>query len=188
MFANYYADMLVTLMLGWTRGLTDWVWNIIRLGDGSAGHRFLTWFSGNWIKIVVVMILVGVMLDWFIWLVRWRPYWLWFGKKRRILNDTHEPAYSSRMVGRSANNSHRPEGPRFTSKALPRTQIPQPNGDFEEDELFDVVSPAISQAATPAHQKIVNASVNRYIDNEPRNNSAHGTKEKHKVDELDWFD
>ena len=34
-----------------------------------------------------MLLVVGVVMDLLIWLIRWRPHWVWFRKKRVIIND-----------------------------------------------------------------------------------------------------
>ncbi|MDO4739968.1 MAG: hypothetical protein Q4A66_04805 [Eubacteriales bacterium] len=188
MFNTYYADVLITLMLGWIRGLTDWIWRLISLGDGSAGRSFLGWFSANWFRLVLVLVIVGVVVDWLVWLIRWRPYWLWFGKKRRVLDDTKEPPARAKQP---ASVAGRPQAPRFTGKAIPGREAPQPQAEFfEEDELFDVVSPAISgakQNAPQAREALVGVSVQQYIQKAPRA-QVKPDREKPKKDEIEWSD
>lgn len=193
MFYTYYADTLVTLMLGWIRGFTDWVWRLISMGDGSAGRNFIGWFSANWLKLVLVLIVIGVAADWIVWLIRWRPYWLWFGKKRRILNDTDEqpaPARRTSSAVDEQNENRRPEAPRFSSKAMPRARIAQPEEEYEEDDLFDVISSSLPQTASaPAQnqQRLVGASVNQYITT-PQRAQPKQTREPKKTEEIEWFD
>lgn len=189
MFYTYYADTLITLMLGWIRGFTDWIWNLISMGDGSAGRSFLAWFSDHWILLVLVMILAGIVADWLVWLIRWRPYWLWFGKKRRILDDTDEEPVRERGANTIApeNTVRRPQSPHFTSKALPRGEIAHPEEDFEEDDLFDVVSSAIPETKPQTQSVRVGVSVNQYIENKPRAN-AQADREQTKTDEIEWFE
>jgi len=180
LFYAYYADTLVTLMLGWIRGFTDWGWKLISASSGSAGRLFLGWFSENWLKLVAVMIIVGVAADWIVWLIRWRPYWLWFGKKRRILDDTQDITDAPQRQ----DSARRQNAPHFKSAALPRTQIAHPEEDFVQDDLFDVVSAEIMQAKEPpAQTKLVGVSVNQYIDT-----ASGNSKEKKQAKEIEWFD
>ena len=189
MFYTYYADTLVTLMLGWVRGFTDWIWRLISMGDGSSGRSFLRWFSDNWIMLVIVLIIIGIVIDWIVWLIRWRPYWLWFGKKRRILNDTDDYPQPNRSTNHKTENSvpsQRSDVPHFTSKALPRSHIAQPEAEYEEDDLFDVVSSSLQQNSeqTSNSKRLVGASVNQYI-TPPQNAKPDAVK---KPEEIEWFD
>lgn len=80
-----YSNAIVNLMLGWLKGLAGWVLKLFNLA-GSGGNPLL-WISQNWLKLLIVLLIVGMVMDWLIWMIRWRPYWVWFRKKRIIVND-----------------------------------------------------------------------------------------------------
>lgn len=101
---------------------------------GSVGGGTLNWFASNWLKLVLVLIAACVIIDWLVWMVRWRPYWLWFRKKRIVLDDDFEDEkdeYDSR-IERS--------NPQYHSTALKRganaRQRP-PKHILEEDEFYE---------------------------------------------------
>lgn len=175
-------DTLITIMLGWIRGFTDWIWNIINLGDGSAGHAFLGWFSSNWKETVLFLLLIGLCIDWIVWMIRWRPYWLWFGKKRRILDDTHDTP--------EQRENKRHTAPHFSSTVMRRPEQPEVHpaeiDDDEEDALFDVVSPAFTQEEKPVQQAYVSKGVQQYLQKE--NEQIPSQKDKKERDTLNWFD
>ena len=79
-----YTNAIVDTMLGWLKGLASWV---LRLFNLSAGGSPLQFLANNWLKILVFLLIVGVTADVLIWLIRWRPHWVWFRKKRVIIND-----------------------------------------------------------------------------------------------------
>ncbi len=80
-----YANAVVNIMLGWLKGLANWVLKLFNLA-GSGGNPLL-WLSENWLKLLIVLLVAGVVLDWLVWMIRWRPYWVWFKRKRIIVND-----------------------------------------------------------------------------------------------------
>lgn len=80
-----YANAVVNVMLGWLKGLANWVLKLFNLA-GSGGNPLL-WLSENWLKLLIVLLIAGVVIDWLVWMIRWRPYWVWFKKKRIIVND-----------------------------------------------------------------------------------------------------
>ncbi len=80
-----YANAVVNVMLGWLKGLANWVLKLFNLA-GSGGNPLL-WLSENWLKLLIVLLIAGVAIDWLVWMIRWRPYWVWFKKKRIIVND-----------------------------------------------------------------------------------------------------
>lgn len=81
-----YSNAIVDLMLGWLKGLANWVLRLFNLA-GSASGSPLLWLSRNWLKLLIFFLVLGVVLDRLIWLIRWRPYWVWFRKERVIVND-----------------------------------------------------------------------------------------------------
>ena len=79
-----YANAIVNAMLGWLKGLASWVLRLFNLSGGFSPLKFL---ADNWLKLLIVLLVVGVALDLLVWLIRWRPHWVWFRKKRVIIND-----------------------------------------------------------------------------------------------------
>jgi len=80
-----YTNAIVNMMLGWLKGLASWVLKLFNLA-GSGGNPLL-WLSENWLKLLIVLLVAGIVIDWLVWMIRWRPYWVWFKKKRIIVND-----------------------------------------------------------------------------------------------------
>ena len=81
-----YSNAIVDLMLGWLKGLANWVLRLFNLA-GSANGSPLVWLSQNWLKLLIFFLALGIILDRLVWLIRWRPYWVWFRKERVIVND-----------------------------------------------------------------------------------------------------
>ena len=78
-----YANAIINTMLGWLKGLANWVLKLFNLAGGGSP---LEWLSRNWLKLLILFMIIGVVTDRVVWLIRWRPYWAWF-KKKRIVND-----------------------------------------------------------------------------------------------------
>lgn len=81
-----YSNAFVDLMLGWLKGLANWVLRLFNLAGSVSGSPLL-WLSKNWLKLLVFFLVLGVVVDRLVWLIRWRPYWVWFRKERVIVND-----------------------------------------------------------------------------------------------------
>ena len=79
-----YANAIVNAMLGWLKGLAGWVLRLFNLSGGFSPLRFL---ADNWLELLMLLLIIGVSADLVIWLIRWRPHWVWFHKKRVIIND-----------------------------------------------------------------------------------------------------
>ncbi len=78
---NTFANSLFSVLFGWARGLIQEVWNAALSGQFSG---FLTWLGDHWLVVVFGLILGCTVMDYLIWLIRWRPYLLWRGFFRRV--------------------------------------------------------------------------------------------------------
>jgi len=85
---NEFAQTLIEVLLSWMRLITGWVWNFFQ-ADMAGG--FLSWFADNWLHIALVLIIIGLIVDWLIWMIRWRPYWLWLRKRQIIYEEVESP-------------------------------------------------------------------------------------------------
>ena len=79
-----YTNAIVNAMLGWLKGLASWVLRLFNLSGGFSPLKFL---ADNWLKLLIILLVLGVVMDLLVWLIRWRPHWVWFRKKRVIIND-----------------------------------------------------------------------------------------------------
>ena len=121
-------------MLSWMRWLTSWFWNIVN-SDGISGGGFLQWFSNNWLSLAIFLIIIGAIADWIIWMIRWRPHWLWLRKRQIIYEEVpakkHRPAES--------------DDP-FRNKKVDLRKAPRPIDDSDADDfeapLEDPYAPA----------------------------------------------
>lgn len=155
-----YTNAVVNIMLGWLKALANWVLKLFNLA-GSGGNPLL-WLSENWLKLLIVLLVAGVVLDWLVWMIRWRPYWVWFKKKRIIVNDERflkgeefdedearemqEQRYvvpstvvrrreGAQTASRSPAAYRRPNRPVVTAKRPERSPISR---DEMSDDLFEV--------------------------------------------------
>jgi len=79
-----YLNAIVDTMLGWLKGLASWVLRLFNLSGGISPLKFL---ADNWLQLLILLLIIGVAVDLIIWLIRWRPHWVWFRKKRVVIND-----------------------------------------------------------------------------------------------------
>ena len=94
---NELTQKLIEVLLSWIRLVTGWVWNFFQ-ADTAGG--FLVWFADNWAGIALTLIIVGVVVDWIIWMIRWRPYWLWLRKRQIIYEEVDAPQKKKTIGGR----------------------------------------------------------------------------------------
>lgn len=131
-----YSSALVSLMLGWLKGLANWVLKLFNLA-GSGGSP-LMWLSENWLKLLILGLAIGIAMDWLVWMIRWRPYWAWFRKKRIVVNDERmlsdvygdleddEDGFDRRYVVKSTIVSRKPSGQKKPSTNRRSAVTPRP--------------------------------------------------------------
>lgn len=69
-----FANSVFNVLLGWIRGLVDGLWNLIRSEEAADSLR---WVGEHWLVLAVILAAGGILLDYLIWLIRWRPYYVW---------------------------------------------------------------------------------------------------------------
>lgn len=80
------STAVMNLMLSWLKGLATWILGLFNLA-GSSGFSPLNWLSDHWLSLLITLMIIGVVCDIVVWLLRWRPYWVWFNKKRIVIED-----------------------------------------------------------------------------------------------------
>lgn len=125
MFQNEYADTLMKSIMGGFRWFSDWVSSLFTSGGTAYIGGLFGWFAQNWLKLLVVLIVTGVVIDWIVWMVRWRPYWLWGGgRKRREADDYDDDDFDDyRDMPR----------PHFKGSAQARRRTYADEEDFEDE-------------------------------------------------------
>ena len=84
---NEFVQSLIEILLSWVRVVTSWVWSFFQADMGSG---FISWFGRHWMGLSVTLIVIGMIIDWIIWMIRWRPYWLWLRKRQIIYEDVED--------------------------------------------------------------------------------------------------
>lgn len=144
------SNAIVSAMLSWLKGLASWVLKLFNLA-GSGGSP-LAWLSQNWLKLLALLLLIGVAMDFLIWMIRWRPYWVWMRRKRIVVNDerllrddsSRDDLFECSYV--VPNAAKRPQR-RRTEALIPERRWPKnandrvvraPQRDIFSDALFEV--------------------------------------------------
>ena len=79
---NTYGRTILKFLLGWLKGATEsFDEEALLTSSGQVGG----WLGRYWLALVVILILVGVIADYVIWLIRWKPYVAWRSKRRQGL-------------------------------------------------------------------------------------------------------
>lgn len=75
------TDSLFSALMSWVRALVAAIWALFSAERTTA----LEFLAKNWIGIAVLLIAIGLVVDWLIWLIRWQPYHIWAQRVRRLL-------------------------------------------------------------------------------------------------------
>lgn len=123
-----YANAIVDAMLSWLKGLASWVLRLFNLSGGFSPLKFL---ADNWLQLLIILLIAGVVLDIVIWLIRWRPHWVWFRKRRVIINDKNFFARENYIDDEDEEDdewslSHRASG---------KKNSPRPRRNWEDSEF-----------------------------------------------------
>ncbi len=78
---NTFANSLFAMLFGWARGLIRQLWSDAVSGQFSV---FFIWLGDHWIWVALGLILGCTLMDYLIWIIRWRPYLLWRAFFRRV--------------------------------------------------------------------------------------------------------
>jgi len=87
---NGLTDAILSALLSWIRVLISNLWNIISSEDGGAVYQFL---SAHWMKILLVLLIVGYAADRIIYFIRWRPHYVWLSRLNRLRKQPAESEF-----------------------------------------------------------------------------------------------
>ena len=85
---NGFTEWLFSALLSWMQIIYNWLWSMLASGGQN---EFMPWFSDNWLKIVLILIIVGLVVDYTIYLMRWQPYHVWLTTLRRARGYVSRP-------------------------------------------------------------------------------------------------
>lgn len=90
---NGFANTILTLLLSWLRVLISNIWSALSGEGASLLYQFL---ANNWKILVGIVCIGGFVVDRIIYLIRWRPYYVWQSKLHRLRHPDHDPQESKR--------------------------------------------------------------------------------------------
>jgi len=79
---NDLSNSLLSLLLGWLRGIFS---SLLKIVQGS-GVSFLSWMSRRWFILAGVLVIAGLTVDALIYLLRWRPQYVWRSRLYRLFH------------------------------------------------------------------------------------------------------
>jgi len=120
---------VLAALFSWLRSLASIVWSMINSEQTGSG---VTWLSENWWILIACIAAAGIIIDYLVWLIRWRPYYVWRSTIRRYAHrlkngketDTPEQA-------REASAYMTPTVPSYSEYSVPATD----SYEQEDDDL-----------------------------------------------------
>ena len=84
-----FASSAFSLMLAWVRSAAAWLWQLAAGGEsGGLG----VWLAEHWKAVAIALCVIGVAVDWIVYLLRWKPYRVWQSFFRRLRGEAEESA------------------------------------------------------------------------------------------------
>ncbi len=126
---NGFAADFLQILLGWLQSLFNGVWALF---SGGSGGSLLRWFSENWLGLLVVLLIFGIVTDVLVYLIRWRPFWWWFRKKRMVIDDEAYDDYMGVKVTKTQ------DGRYVVPSTIVKRNRKREKDDFGDEDVFEV--------------------------------------------------
>lgn len=84
---NNFANSLLHVMLSWMRALFSDLLHVFQGGDTG----LIAWLSRHWIFLAILLIAAGIAIDGFIYVLRWRPQYVWRTRLRALRRRREAP-------------------------------------------------------------------------------------------------
>ena len=102
-----FVEGLIQLILSWFQDLVNNIWKIF---SGSGSIERLRSFAAGWKGWALLLIVVCCFINVFVHIVRWRPQWWIFRRKREIIDDCllkqpHRAKASRKPISKAARPS-----------------------------------------------------------------------------------
>lgn len=125
---NGFAADFLQILFGWLQNLFNGIWALF---SGGSGGSVLRWLSENWLSLLIVLLVFGLVTDVVIYLIRWRPFWWWFRKKRMVIDDEVYDDYLGVKVNKTTDGNY----------VVPSTIVKRrrhSDDDYDDEDVFEV--------------------------------------------------
>ena len=76
-----FTDTVLTVLLGWVKGLASAVWQFFADGAGSG---WIGWLGEHWLPLTIALAAVFTVADLAVYILRWRPNRVWATALRHL--------------------------------------------------------------------------------------------------------
>ncbi len=101
---NAFTNAILTVLLGWLRSLISSIWTLIS-GEGTSTLWQL--LSLHWKAVFIVLCVGGFVVDRVIYLLRWRPFYVWRSRRHQRRMQKQPSGYAERHAP-AANDQYAP--------------------------------------------------------------------------------
>ena len=84
---NAFANSMMSILLSWIRSLFSGLLSMLQDGSGN----IFSWIGGHWIPLSVFLIIFGLLADFIIYMIRWRPQNIWKAYWRHVFHSDDDP-------------------------------------------------------------------------------------------------
>lgn len=89
-----FANTLFSSLLGWLRGAAAWLWSFINNPESGG---MIVWIADNWLTLIILLCAVCMLIDFIVYLIRWRPYKVWASFFRRLRGRSSDETDTGRI-------------------------------------------------------------------------------------------
>ena len=90
---SVFAQSLFELLLGWVKGSTRWGYQLFQDVQWQSGFH---WLLSHWMIVVLLIMLLGVCIDFIVWMLRWKPHWVWASKIRKLFRKSTPSSFEEK--------------------------------------------------------------------------------------------
>lgn len=72
-----FVKSFILVFFSWIKLLFNDIINILNSNTG-----FIAFISKYWFIIAGLLLVIGIIIDWTMYFIRWRPHYVWFGRKK----------------------------------------------------------------------------------------------------------
>lgn len=111
-----FANSALNFMLGWVRAAAEWLWQLVGSSDGTSA---MAWLGEHWLTAAVGLCIAGIVIDFMVYLARWRPDLVWRSFMRRMSKGSKQEQMSPQMPVEAVDDPETLTVPMVNAAAMP---------------------------------------------------------------------
>lgn len=149
---NAFANSVFSILFSWLRSFLESLWRVVTAGSFSG---LLTWLGDHWMILTAALCVICTVLDYLVWLIRWRPYVIWKKKITRLFRKKKQPTEEELRFDQGYVSGVELEVPEREAPASPLWEEPlyYPRSGEENTPVANASIPAFRQIETAARQE-----------------------------------